>query len=375
MLLVTSTITFTAALVAIAGVVTPLGLYDTLEPSGSATPSFAYVNDPSSFGVATPLRSNLSFSRTCSVGHVFLQGPAPCPYSGNIVIFSWNGTSYGWDLPGGYSTAVAPIVREIYSSGTQGVRTTISNYFDIQWRQYSTTVDKDIDNGTAFLTGSFKFIETMVLGNSLTPVEGLIVDMEAGGIGFRNHTLPKGFAHGATWVEDLLFIEPETSCVNTNLTFDFTINSNASEDFNGQLSELWLTDIGGFASLNQTYPYYDRDDTQANPDLQARAYKAAWLNNALTMVYLNVTNPNDSLYGNTSFSYLNSSYGKRFELPRGDTQNFNTMSIDSDFGSYLEQAIGSVGGTYPNPFNITSVNFTDISKEPLTKEWWMLCRS
>jgi hypothetical protein len=92
-------------------------------------------------------------------------------------------------------------------------------------------------------------------------------------------------------------------------------------------------------------------------------------------LYLNVTNPNDSLYGNSSFSYLNSSYGKQFELPRSGTLNFNTMSIDSDFGSYLEQAIGSVGGTYPNPFNITSVNFTDISKEPLTKEWWMLCRS
>lgn len=364
MLLIAFTIQLTAALIAIAGVVTPLGLYDALEPSAKKTPSFAYASDPSSFGVITPPRSNLSFSRTCSSGHGSLQGPAPCPYSGNTVVFSWNGTTYEWDFPGGYSTEVAPIVQEIYSSGTRGIRTTISNYFDIQWRLYSPTVDPNKDNGTAFLTGSYQFIENRVLSNVTMPVEGLIVDTKAGGIGFRNHTLPQGLKYGAIWVEELLFIEPETSCVNTNLTLDFTVNSNASQALNGQLSALWLTDLGGFAGLNQTYPYYDHDNAQENPDLQARAYTAAWLNNAWTMAYLNVTNMNGSPYGNKSFSYLNSTYGKRFDLPYDDTLHLYGLSMDPQFGSYLFGApVGTVGGvsvTYPNPFNVTSDNFTTI---------------
>jgi hypothetical protein len=364
--LITNIITFTAVLIVIAGVVTPLGLYDALEPSGSAAPSFAYVKDPSSFGIATPPRSNLSFSRTCSMGHGFYQGPAPCPYSGNIVVFSWNGTTFEWDLPYGYSTAVAPIVREIYSSGTQGIRTTVSNYFDIEWRQYSKTADEHKDNGTAFPIGSYKFVETRLLDNIITPVEGLVVDLKSGGVGFRNHTLPEGFAHGATWVEDILFIGPETSCVDTNLTLDFTINPNTTSALSDPFSELWLTDNGGFADLNHTRPYYDHDDAQANPDLQARAYQAAWLNNAVTMAYLNVTNPNNSPYGKKSFSYLNSSHGKRFELPRSTTMNFDGMYISTQFGNYLESGYGDEQGTYSNPFNVTIHNFTDISNEPLT---------
>lgn len=363
MLLIIYAIQFTAALIAIAGVVTPLGLYDTLEPSGSARPSFIYVNDCSSFGIATPPRSNLSFSRTCSTGHDLLHAPASCPYSGNNVIVYLNGTTYGWDILGGYSTAVASIVREIYSSGTQGIHTTISNYFDIQWRMYSLTIDEYKDNGTASLIGFYQFIDSIVLSNTTMPVEGLIVDAEVGGIGFRNHTLPKGLDNGATWSEDLLFIGPETSCVDTNLTFDFTVNSNANQS--GQLSELWLTDRGGFVSLNHTYPYYDHVNAQANPDLQQRAYKAAWLNNVWTMVYLNVTNPNDSIYGKRSFSYLNSAYGKRFELPHTCTTSFNGLSIGYDFGRYLfDQPIDDmdgVGTSYSNPFHITSDNFTDIS--------------
>src|SRR5437764_13557078 len=69
------------ALIAIAGVVTPLGLYDALGPANSVAAPFSYAKDASPFGTATPLRSNLSFSRKCSSGHGLLQGPAHCPYS------------------------------------------------------------------------------------------------------------------------------------------------------------------------------------------------------------------------------------------------------------------------------------------------------
>lgn len=359
-LLTTAWVTLTAALIVVAGVVTPLGLYDKLEPSGRTTPSFEYMNDSSPFGVATAPRSAFPFSRTCSVGHGLLQGPAPCPYSGSEVVFSWNGTDYEWDFPGGYSTEVAPIVREIYSSGTRGTPTTISNYFDIQWRQHTIAVDKYKNNGTAFLIGFYRFVNSKVLSDAIIPIEGLIIDMKVGGIGFRNHTLPTDLKHGAIWTEELLFIGPETSCVDTNLTMDYTVNFNTSKTLDGQLSELWLTDRGGFVNLNQTYPFYDHDNAQANPDLQARAYQAAWLNNVWTMAYLNVTNPNNSPYGKKVFSYLNSAYGKQFELPRDIVPNYKGLLIDYQFGSYLLGSFDSVGGIYDNPFNVTSHNFNSI---------------
>jgi hypothetical protein len=198
----------------------------------------------------------------------------------------------------------------------------------------------------------------MILDNNVQPIEGLIVDTKVGSLGFRNHTIPAGFQHGATWTEDLLFIEPETSCVNTNLTLDFTIS--VDEKDTAFISELFLTDHGGFVNLNRTYPEYNRDNPQKNPDLQGRAYKAAWLNNALSMLFLNVTNDNNSTYGAKAFSYLNSSLGTRFPMPfASGTDQFDALDITGNWGNYLFSLFGE-NVKYANPFNITSDNFTEI---------------
>jgi hypothetical protein len=358
------------ALIAIAGVVTPLGLYDALGPSKSVVAPFTYIKDSSPFGAATPPRSNLSFARICSYGHGFFQqGPAPCPYSDTIVIISSNNITVTYDLPFGYNTSVPQIVRDIYSSGTAGMATTISNYFDIEWRQYTTTTENGVNNGSAFLVGAYRPIGTMILNDAVELIEGLVVDAKAGGLGFRNHTIPAGFQHGATWEEDLLFIEPETSCVNTNLTLDFTVSDN--ENASAPISELLLTDRGGFVNLSHTFPEYDRDDPQKNPDLQGRAYKAAWLNNAWSMLFLNVTNDNNSTYGTRAFSYLNSSLGKTFPMPFNSVNGlFDALSTSGDWGNYLF-------GGFPPPtgsFNVTSDNFTSIGmshpvKRPSFQDW------
>lgn len=193
-------------------------------------------------------------------------------------------------------------------------------------------------------------------------------DTKAGGIGFRNHTVPEGLPHGATWSEDLLFIEPETVCVDTNLTLDFYIPETS---LSSDMSEtLVLTDHGGFANLDKHYPEYDRNDTQANPDLWGRAYKAAWMNNAWTMMYLNITRPNPG-----AFSYLDSQIGKRFPIGDGFTSiSYDALKITENFGNYLNLPSGLSNGTilpqynngkdgpgWDNPFNVTRDNFTDIS--------------
>src|SRR3954451_7751176 len=108
-------------------------------------------------------------------------------------------------------------------------------------------------------------MQSMILNDATEPIEGLIVDTKKGGIGFRNHTVPQKLKHGATWTEDLLYVEAETSCVNTNLTLDFEVTTNASS-LNVFINFV-LTDRGGFSNLNRTYPYYNRTDSQVNPDL------------------------------------------------------------------------------------------------------------
>ena len=258
-------------------------------------------------------------------------------------------------MPLGYNVSVPQIVRDIYSSGTKWLATTVSNYFDIEWRQYKTSRRDYINNGSAFLIGTYRQMDSMILDNDVQPIEGLIVDTKVGSLGFRNHTIPAGFQHGATWTEDLLFIEPETSCVNTNLTLDFTIS--VDEKDTSFISELFLTDRGGFVNLNRKYPEYDRDNPQKNPDLQGRAYKAAWLNNALSMVFLNVTNENNSTYGAKAFSYLNSSLGTTFPMPfNPGTDLFDALDITGNWGNYL---FGE-NVNYANPFSVTSDNFTVI---------------
>lgn len=358
MLLISTAVPLVAILITIAGVVTPLGLYDVFEPVGATPGKFVYVADTGTFGASTSPRTGQKFSQICSWGSGLLQGPAPCPYSGNTVIISSNGTDLNFTMPNTYTTAVAPIVQQIFSSGTSGQQTTISNYFDIEWRQLTRTNNSHVDNGTEFPVGMFSQIDSVLLNDVVKPIEGLIVNAKSGGVGFRNHTIPTGIPNGATWTEDILFVEPLTACVDTNLTLDFAITTNITS-FTAGVIDLVLTDHGGFASLNRTYPEYNRDNPQADPDLVGRAYKGAWLNNAYTMMYLNVTNPNNSTTGQKAFSYLNSEPGKTFAMPTSDAGGFKSLSISSQYGYYLFGSGSQTDPNYTNPFNVTQFGYFD----------------
>lgn len=65
-------------LLAIAGVITPLGLSDKVNPGNSMQMHFQYAQDPSSFGYGTPPRYN-HFSRLC--GAIWLLN-CPGAYAG-----------------------------------------------------------------------------------------------------------------------------------------------------------------------------------------------------------------------------------------------------------------------------------------------------
>lgn len=125
-----------------------------------------------------------------------------------------------------------------------------------------------------------------------------------------------------------------------------------------------MIDNGGFANLNQTYPYYALAEAQTNPDLQGRAYKAAWLNNVYSAAYFNVTNPGDKATGRKAWQYLNSNVGKEFPLNTSSLMKFRQFDLSDNFGSYLDSSYETdtkLGNPlYSNPFEISSVNFSTI---------------
>ncbi|RDW63674.1 hypothetical protein BP6252_11219 [Coleophoma cylindrospora] len=368
-LILTKLMTIASALIAIAGVVTPLGLYETLLPSDSIQAPFKYLADTSAFGYGTPPRSVYPFNRMCGDGNPLHGFIKPCPFSDTISTVSTfpNGT-ISYNYPWGVNLSIPQTIVDTFSSGTDD-QTTVSNYFDIQWRRYTTTQDDILNNGTAYLIGTFKNLVSLILNDGLQPVEGLIVDTKKGGIGLRNHTVPPGFQHGVTWKEDLLFIEPETACVNTNLTLDFMILPSKNNSASGGITNVTLIDRGGFVNLNHTYPEPDLSNPQKNPDLWGRAYKAAWLNNAYTALWYNVTDQSNATAGTKAFSYLNSELNKAFPIPTGfdgSISGLDSLVISTEYGGYLSNSFSGITNVSDpaavvNPFDITSNNFSDIN--------------
>lgn len=204
-------------------------------------------------------------------------------------------------------------------------------------------------------------MRSLALDNAILVVEGLVVDAVNGGVGFRNHTVPLGFKHGATWVEDLLFIEPETSCVDTNLTLNNTVN-NTDLSASGAL---FLTDRGGFINLNKTHPDVDYEDDWRTTRIPQSAYRAAWAHNALTAFRFNVSNPPTST--SPPWSFLNSAMNKSMKIMTTTAYpiELQTLVMSHDFGLYLAGAydVDLPSTMSPNPWAIGWSNYSDISAE------------
>ncbi|EFE35047.1 uncharacterized protein ARB_06003 [Trichophyton benhamiae CBS 112371] len=367
--------TITTILFGLTATVTPLGLYEGVSPrKDTKLVDFHYIKDTSPIGYGTPARGNVRFSRICG-GFT----PQVCPHSNGNLTSTEN--SMGEHVSGDwYDTRIPQRVIDMFQSGLSSQQSSVSSIFDIQWRSYTYSRIEDrpdnlvVDNGTRYPVGAFRQISTFVLNNRIEAVEGLVVDTKNGGIGFRNHTAPPVEPFGSSWSEDLLFIVPETQCVDTNLTLDFSIPLKNSESISNQITNLVLTDRGGFANLVQKYPSWDRNDTQRNPDLRNRAYKAAWINNVWSMAFMNVTNfRNESDPKSKAFSYLDSFVGKKFPL-QSDHSSSTTLLIEPDsiitnslFGYYLSGTDLAINGT-----NLTSSHITTPNKPPLFSNPWKI---
>lgn len=126
---------------------------------------------------------------------------------------------------------------------------------------------------------------------------------------------------------------------------------------------------GGFTNLVQEYPRIDLSNPQPNPKLYERASKAAWMTNAYTMLYYNITTMTNETTGKKAYEYINSEVGARFWLSnQGTSGDYDTLSLSDRWYNHLglttkpNKARGDVDlPVATNPFGITTSNFSDIS--------------
>ncbi|KAI9374120.1 hypothetical protein BJX61DRAFT_532594 [Aspergillus egyptiacus] len=137
---------------------------------------------------------------------------------------------------------------DLFSSGLSATSNSISSIFDIQWRTWSWTRLSANSDSNVSLPIHHSY-------NKRYPIRVLTT-------------------YGSTWSEDILFIQPVLSCIDTNLTLDYRIRRK----------------VGGFSQLSPTYPVWDIAHVQTNPQLWDRAYQAAWLSNVFGMSKFNAGN-------------------------------------------------------------------------------------
>lgn len=205
--------------------------------------------------------------------------------------------------------SISPILVDRYQSGTVSASPSLSNFFDVQYRQWSLWSNITVKENSTLLTRAYKWLATTVMNNKYGLFEGIIADTKSGGVGFRNHFVPSfTLQYGFEWEEDILWMELVTECVDSNLTSRFTgtlgaLRGNQSGD---------VIDRGGFANIARLA--LNPEDPSLLPDgqrhhmLYERAYLMAWYTNVQAMLFLNITDPG------TNRSRISSQIGQNFSI-------------------------------------------------------------
>jgi hypothetical protein len=294
------------ALLAAAAVVTPLGLYNTITATSVQASEFVYARDVSPIGQATLPRDDYNTSRTCGW---LMWTSCPGQNHGFYTTTNASGTYLNWDSDGAYiSTVIPENLTLLFSSGREGDRATVATPFDIEFRSYTLVSDVErqqsvlsndtspnfkIDQYAKRTEGEVQYGDMIVLADDFVIRDGVIADMKKGGLGFRNHTIPENVHSGTDWTESLLWLEPETVCVNNNLTVEFGIPED--DGLGNQIT--YLVDYGGISNKPANYPYIDLNETQVRPELYARAHKGAVLMNFNLRQQMKVSTNNASYIG------------------------------------------------------------------------------
>ncbi|KIM73246.1 hypothetical protein PILCRDRAFT_731444 [Piloderma croceum F 1598] len=313
-------------LIIIASVITPLGLRNgPIIPSASRTMDAAYMPDTSPIGLATSPRDHFTYGRICGA-----FSPVPCPGNGN----------------NGNTSAIAPSIMKIFTSTNHSV-------FNMQFRTYY--------QGTggynySMSRSQLNMLQSFVLRDDIFAVEGVVADFTMNpGIGLWNHTMPM-VERGGVWSHEMLWLEPVTSCVNTNLTIDYKLTNNA---ITTSIDNYNLTDRGGLVNLTTEYPTFSRD--RQHTDIHTHAYKAAVLSNFDVLRSFNITR-NQSYVGRTfplNFTQTNVIAGTLQHISlgaMGQADNLNA-SVANSTGAITASDLGTVCEGYggQDTANITNI--------------------
>ncbi|PKX88981.1 uncharacterized protein P174DRAFT_471458 [Aspergillus novofumigatus IBT 16806] len=332
--------TIILGVVSIASIVTPLGLYDSIEPAGSPTPvPFAYIKGTSAFSYGTPDRSDAPFTRNCGLQQA-------CPGT------SLNKTCHQQGLLENctvvYDSLIPEQLADVFRDGASAFGPSVSSVFDMQYRTFFNGTDQYSVLGW-YAKPSYRSLQVLILDEKVEAVEGLIVDMVDGGIGFRNHTAPaKALKYGSTWDEDILFIQPETQCVPLNFSIEFQLPPVL--EMSVDVVNLVLKDHGGLSNLAQPRPSISVPVNGQEFDLRQRAWTAAWYNNFLTLAYFNATDPDP-----TNITRLDITPGQTFKLQNANfTLGYRNIKTTISLGEYLNLRLSNAT---VNPHNITQKDF------------------
>ncbi|KAF7763467.1 hypothetical protein Agabi119p4_8004 [Agaricus bisporus var. burnettii] len=322
--------TIGTVLIAVAGIILPLGLHEGhLIPSDRLATPAKYLADKSPLALATTSnRYKFEYGPYCGP----LEGVA-CPGKTDEP----NNTTYPLSLVHAFnSTSYGP--------------------FSMQYRRFF----KAKGDRTVGSDGQMGISQSLIQRNDAFAVEGLVVDMTPThpGVGFWNHTVP-AFAQGGTWSQDILWLEPLTTCVNTNLTIEYSLTRGPqSQPFTCD-----VTDRGGFFALPRSLPSLVPNGQ--NVDLTAHAYLGAVLSNGLALKALNGTLDTASegkTYTSVPIGTLGRNLGKPVPIPlsyfngsandlattvcQGFTRddNANATNVQMSCGAFLGPAVRSDGG-------------------------------
>lgn len=343
-------------LISLASIITPLGLYDVVTSNdiSSKADEFRYINDSSPFGIGTPARSNAPFTRQC--------GNDACPGGSKTQNCQQKGLAQVC-IDTVFDRSIPSIYSRLFSDGASSFSPSLSSIFDLEWRSHCNATDALGSLGWG-LKSAYRQISTLILEPKSHIVEGLIVNTKAGGIGFRNHTVPKGtYPYGSIWTEDLLFIEPKTECVDLNFTFNFHLESKDNV-VRPYVRGIYIKDAGGLSNLSRKAPVNTLDtpssyNGQGELSLRTRALDAAWLNNYLTLLYYNLTNPDinnitriDAKPGMEIQTTLDSQVNNSFAI------QYQSIRSSTSYGEYLN--FTKTGSSGANPFNVTRNHFSKM---------------
>ncbi|KAJ9650875.1 hypothetical protein H2198_009829 [Neophaeococcomyces mojaviensis] len=139
-------------MIAVAAIITPLGLYDEIAPVPyTQDVQFAYVADSSVIGSNTPARSSrgFNFSRTCS-GHLCPGDLDQGNITRNLIYNHITNETRAYNL---YIVpeSISPSLINLYQSGLESASPSLSSYFDIQYRQWTTWSEDIVEHNGSLL--------------------------------------------------------------------------------------------------------------------------------------------------------------------------------------------------------------------------------